>query len=734
MIDLQELADKLGIARDFTDSDNVHRVISPECRVQALSMLGFSINDEGRLQSEIREFIEKEYRDMLPPVTVLRDGEHQFIYINTPEDLNEEANFSYHIRFENGQERGDSFPLYEIEIARYADIYGTVYDTRRMFAPTGLDYGYHTFTCEINDNGRILKSSEMTLIVTPKQCYIPDQLRQGKKLWGLSVQLYALRSKGNWGIGDFADLQELLDLVARHGGGFVGINPIHAGYPSNPDPDMISPYSPSSRKWLNVIYIRVENVPEYTHCQKAMDLVQSDAFQQKIRALKDREYVDYRHVLDLKLKALREIFDTGMMTDKRNNRARQFLEFVERGGESLMRMAAYDALQAHFYANGQDAWGWMAFPNEYQDVNSYFVKDFIEAHQHDVHFYCYLQFLAQEQLDWAFDTSRNNGMALGIYRDLAVGVTFGSCDVWADSDNIYSKDGSSIGAPPDTLGPKGQNWGLAPLNPNNLRATRYKEYINLYRSNMRSCGALRIDHAAGINRYWVVPPGKDATDGVYIKNNLNDILGIIALESMRNKCLIIAEDLGTIPPELRRGLKESCMYSYKLFFGERAWDGGYIAPRDYEPIAMSALTTHDMPTLKGWWGFYDLTLGQELGIYTQEQAEKLKEDRIEAKQQILNSLHGLGSIDDSIPRDARECELTQELADGMQVHMCRGACVLYSSQLEDWIGVEKPMNIPGTFREYPNWRRKLTMDIDDIFALDHVRHLTEAMTQARSNS
>ena len=248
---------------------------------------------------------------------------------------------------------------------------------------------------------------------------------------------------------------------------------------------------------------------------------------------------------------------------------------------------------------------------------------------------------------------------------------------------------------------------------------------------MRNCGALRIDHAAGLYRMWWVNQGESACSGCYESMPMHDLLGIIALESQRNKCLVIAEDLGTIPQELRDALKELGAYSYKLFFGERASDGGFIDPKLYEPVAMSALTTHDMPTIKGWWSSYDLDLGVKLGVYTQDEANKLRLDRENAKQRILDSLHGLKSVGDEIGKDAKEVPYSKELVKGLQVHMCKGASALYSTQLEDWIGVEKPVNVPGTYREYPNWKRKLTVDLEDIFSNEYVAELCAAMTKAR---
>ena len=270
------------------------------------------------------------------------------------------------------------------------------------------------------------------------------------------------------------------------------------------------------------------------------------------------------------------------------------------------------------------------------------------------------------------------------------------------------------------------------MTPNALRKAAYRPMIKMYQANMKSCGAIRIDHAAGLFRLWITKLGSPACEGAYVHYSMHDLLGIIALESHRNKCLVIAEDLGTIPVELTKALKKVGAFSYKIFFDERAEDGGYIAPQDYQSQAMSALTTHDMPTLVGWWNCFDLSLGKELGIYTEEEAINLSELRENAKQRILDSMHGLGSVSDDIPRDAKEVKMTLDFAKALQIHMCKGSCSLFSTQIEDWIGVDKPVNIPGTNTEYPNWRRKLTADLEFIFDQDHVKSMTKEMTDARN--
>ncbi len=732
MIDIQLLADQKGIARSYLDATNQLTYISEQSRKDALDILGYPIDDEKALQSMLDKEEIEPFNNIIDNVVILNDEDlHQFA-IRTPEEFGEDENatVTVKLKLEDGRVVEKTTLLEQIEIADFVEVQGKVYDIRRYSLITKLPYGYHECSVEVKSNKKTLKSIVMSLIAAPAKVYTPKEILDGKKVWGVSSQLYSVRSKTNWGIGDFADLKQLLLGVGKCGGHFVGLNPMHAGYPSVPDENVVSPYSPSSRNWINIVYISVNSVPELIHCKEANELVHSEKFQQRLRALRDRDYVDYRGVIEAKLEVLRMIFDNVKVDDKRSSRGIKFNEFIERGGQNLINMATYDALQSWYYKKGVDAYSWEKFDKEYRDVNSTFVEQWRKDNSQDVLFYCYLQFLAAEQLAEAYAAAKNAGMLIGTYRDLAVGVAKQSCDVWADVDNVFSPKGS-VGAPPDPLGPLGQSWGLAPMTPLALKRAAYRPMIQMYKANMQSCGAIRIDHAAGLFRLWITKVGHPASEGSYIHYDMHDLLGIIALESHRNKCLVIAEDLGTIPVELTKALKKVGAFSYKIFFDEKAADGGYIAPRDYVSQAMSALTTHDMPTLVGWWNCFDLDLGRQLGIYTQEEADNLRASREVAKQRILDSMHGLGSISDNFTRNAKEAQMTQELATAMQIHMCTGSCALFSSQVEDWIGVDKPVNIPGTNTEYPNWRRKLTADLEDIFQRDNVLAMTKSMTDAR---
>ena len=324
-------------------------------------------------------------------------------------------------------------------------------------------------------------------------------------------------------------------------------------------------------------------------------------------------------------------------------------------------------------------------------------------------------------------------MAMGTYRDLAVGVSEGSTEIWANKD-LYCTD-ASVGAPPDVLGPLGQNWGLPPMDPVKLYEQSYQPIIDLFRSNMKACGALRIDHVMALLRLWWVPKGETAKAGTYVYYPVDDLLAILALESHLNECAIIGEDLGTVPDDIVGKLQENGIHSYKVFFFEQAEDGGFYSPMHYKEQAMATLTTHDMPTLIGYWHCKDLELGQEIGLYQgDELMQSLYDDRVKAKQAILDSLHGHNSIPEHIGHDANFVGMNQELNYGMQIHMAKGSSALLSLQIEDWLQMDMPVNIPGTSEEYPNWRRKLSADLEDIFAKPEINQLTHELTKARQNA
>ncbi|HIF9539120.1 TPA: 4-alpha-glucanotransferase [Photobacterium damselae] len=717
---LKHVAHMAGITDKYISAWGDEATVEDETLSRLLAALGYDVrNDEALLESARK----KNRTEVLAPVKVIRAGEPMQVELHLGASARV-SDFSWRLETEQGEvfegwlqsqlvadERDEGQPL--------------------VFAlPNDLAWGYHKLTVS---RKRRKSPYEMTLIVTPTACYKQTALLNNKKLWGTSVQLYSVRTQHNWGIGDFGDLKQLVADIAKNGGDFVGLNPIHSLFPANPEG--ASPYSPSSRRWLNVIYIDVSSVCEFAQSDAAQQLVGSHEFQQRLAEARQSNWVNYSEVACLKMAALRLLFDTFVTRhlEKNTERAKQFLNFVEQGGESLLHQAAFDALHALLKSQDDTMWGWPVFPESYRHFDNQAVQTFIQENQHEVQLYMYLQWLADCQLAEVQELAEEKGMVMGLYRDLAVGVCDSGAETWAQHGELCLD--VSVGAPPDILGPLGQNWGLPPLNPEVLVERAYQPYIDLLRANMRHCGALRIDHVLGLLRLWWIPKGESAKAGAYMYYPVEDLLAILALESHRHQCTVIGEDLGTVPDEIVDKLATAGVHSYKVFFFETAEDGGYFSPRHYPDQSMAALCTHDMPTLRGFWHCDDLKMSSELGLYPDQDAlNGLFDSRAESKQRILDSLDWHGYLSQNIGRNAAYVPMDSKLSEGMQLHLAAGASALLSLQLEDWLEMDKPVNIPGTVDEYPNWRRKLSTTLDDLFTRQDIIDLTRRLTEARQQA
>ena len=724
---LQQLVEMRGIETQYVDAWGKPATIAESSKAKLLNTLGYDTSSDEKIQSQITQDIKSVWLSPLNPVQVVRNTQEINLAVRLPIELvNDDHTLT--VTCENGDVRTHQFTPVDQEMTTMAHIDDVEFHEYVVTLPLDLPLGYHDVALSADDD----EFARSRLIVAPEACYTPNEIKEGKKIWGLSVQLYCVRSEKNWGIGDFSDLALLIEKAAGVGADFIGLNPIHALYPANPN--ACSPYGPSSRRWLNYLYIDVTAIDGYDDAS-VQAVVSSDEFKATLEHARNVEHVDYEAVAHVKLAALKAVFDVydAKYLRKSTKQNKAFKAFVEAGGESLDMLAVYDALQSHLKAEGKDSWGWPVFPQDYKDYYNPAVAKFKSANEQDVKFYLFLQWIAAQQLELASNKATDAGMTIGLYRDLAVGVSEGSAEIWGNKD-LYCT-GASVGAPPDILGPLGQNWGLPPMDPRKLYEQGYQPIIDLFASNMASSGSLRIDHVMALLRLWWVVKGDNAKDGGYVYYPVDDLLGILALESHRNQSLVIGEDLGTVPEEIRSKLADNGVYSYRVFFFEQAEDGGFFSPSHYPVQSMSTLTTHDMPTLIGYWHCLDLELGKEIGLYpTEEILQTLYADRHENKQAILDTLHGHGSIGDNVGRDVNHTGMNRELNNGMQVHMAGGSSALLSLQLEDWLEMDKPVNIPGTFDEYPNWRRKLTENIESMFDRHDINELASKLTHARKQA
>ncbi|KUI99238.1 4-alpha-glucanotransferase [Vibrio sp. MEBiC08052] len=729
---LEHVADLAGIAKCYTDAWGDEAEVPEQTLRQILTIMGYDTSEDARLMASA---VSKHQSHLSQPVVVVRGGEQPVdIPLRIGRDVSYE-HFSWQIRTEDHQHFEGKVATHLLADRRDHD--GTV--TLRI---TGLTLGYHQLWVKDNRTGHL---EESLLIIAPAACYKQPALLSGQKMWGLSIQLYTLRSKANWGIGDFGDLKQLVTEVADKGAQFIGLNPLHTLFPDCPE--FASPYSPSSRFWLNTLYIDVSSVPEFVLSHAAQSLVGSADFQHRLEQTRAKAWVDYTEVNALKMTVLPLLYQEFRHRHlaHHSERAQAFIQFVEQGGESLTALAVFHVLSETFCQTGakmQDTTqprGWAQFPPEYQDYQSETVQTFIETHQEAIHFHMYLQWIADSQLKETQLMAKERGMTIGLYRDLAVGVSKHGCDTWVDSHHQTLVQTVSVGAPPDILGPLGQDWGLPPFHPVTLREQAYRPFIDLLRANMKHCGALRIDHVLGLLRLWWIPEGKTAKEGAYVYYPVEHLLAILALESHRHQCAVIGEDLGTVPAQMAEILASAGIHSYKVFFFEKSQQGVYTPPSDYPYQSMTALCTHDMPTLRGFWHGSDLSLGQQLGLYPDEtQLEQLHQDRAQMRHGVLQAL-GMLNAQEAVcagasPTDSAEAHRVMDplLGELIQLHVASGRSALVSIQLEDLLAMDEPVNVPGTVDQYPNWRRKLSTDLTTIFSLPAIRNMLVKLTQMRA--
>lgn len=662
------------------------------------------------------------WRTVLPSVIPIAAGAEKWAL--SMRNVESAARFRWTVVEEGGGRHEGEVDFASLQETARVNLDGEVICERRLQVEVSLPPGYHRFCIE----GRL---EEALIVSAPACCYRPPALEHVGRVWGPAVQLYSLRSERNWGIGDFGDLAQLVELCAAMGAGIVGLNPLHALFSHNPA--HASPYSPSSRLRLNVLYLDVEAIESFRDCEPARQRVRSADFQRRLAALREAPMVDYPGVARAKTEILELLYrhfrDCHLGPETVHGQA--FREFQATSGKAMRQHAACEALQAHFHAADAGTWGWPVWPEVYRDHTSAAVAHFIDANIERVEYYEYLQWQAELQLARVSARSRVLGMAVGLYLDLAVSVDAAGSDTWASQD-CYALD-ASVGAPPDEFNPNGQGWGLPPLRPDRLRAQRYRLFIDILRENMRDAGALRIDHVMGLMRLFWIPSGKTARDGTYVQYALEEMLAIVALESMRNRCMVIGEDLGTVAHEMRVALSRREVLSYRLLYFERRDGGVFKSPNEYPRDALVAVGTHDLATLAGWWTGRDLQLRLELGLLpNREVCEKQLVDRAQERVRLMLALQDAGLLPPAAVVDSAGSQtLTPEMVTAIHAFVASTPSRVMMLQIEDAVGVAEQVNMPGTTQAHPNWKRKLPETLDSLFAGDRLRNLAGALAKVR---
>lgn len=700
MSSLDQLFYWRGIADSYHNYRGEYVQVPHEYRVNLLKAMGADLSDQKIIDKQAYDLDVAPWTKWMPSIIVSPSFGRKGFYLNvSPTELTR----VFHWEVSLGGEvvkKGSFTPVELDEVGEY--LYQGERYSRHFYVIKDLLPNYYSLT--ITDGE---KSQTSILAYVPEMAFQPEWSERGERIWGTIIQLYTLRSDRNWGVGDFSDLKLLIEKTAAKGAGCIGLNPLHALLPDVSH--NCSPYSPSDRRFINPLYIDPEFVEESRTLLsgESESAILFEELQKKAELLRLTDKVNYAEVKKLKYRAfelLFTIFDNQHIKT-RSARAKEFLEYLQQEGEPLQNYAVWEA------------------------TNNPFLTD----HDFDqqVVFHCYLQWLAERQLEFCQQYALKQGMQIGLIRDLAVGADAGGAEVTSNP-NLFC-EAAAVGAPPDPFAQQGQNWGLPPMDPMHLRETGYAHYISLLRENMQHCGALRIDHAMSLMRLWWCPPGETADHGAYVYYSFEEMLGLLILESYLNRCAIIGEDLGVVPNEFREAIRRAKIFTNKVVYFEKQGNW-FKQPENYESHALAMVDNHDVPTLVSWWGGSDLALRDQLNLLEEGISyEYLMQERFEDKCQIINMLkhHGL------CPEHWQERDLNEKADQALVFAILKLSSKVASKffviQLEDLLLMEDPVNVPGTFKEYDNWQRKISVNIKTIFQDKNIDALLRDISEIRKS-
>ncbi len=695
---LDHLADLAGIESSYQDIWGERRVLSQSSKRALLTAMGLAADTEGTCADSIGTIERAAWLRLLDPVAIHIASEGAPLTVAVKHLAVAAAGvFSWVLIEEKGARHEGRTRVNDMPLGSTHVVEGRMCHHRTLALAVNLALGYHRLEARLEYSGGT-EAATTTVIVAPRQCYLPDALAKAPGVWGFSLQLYGLAGPRSWGIGDFGELTRFATGARKLGASIIGLNPINALFIGNPA--HASPYAPSHRGFLNPLYIEIEAVPEFSTSHAVQAEMANPAFQSRLAAARASPTVDYAAVSALKLSIFEHLYAAFRATGDRE-RVSDFERFRKKGGALLATFATFEALAEYFRGGRIGHFSWRDWPAPYRNPASPEVAKFAAAHDDRLGFYQYLQWQAENQLAAAADCA--DGSALGLYGDFALGADPHGAESWMQQQHLSF--GATLGAPPDPFNLKGQNWGLPPFNPISLRACAYGPFIDLLRSNMRHAGALRIDHILGFSRLFWIPEGASAVDGGYVHAPLDDLIAITALESQRAQCVVVGEDLGTVPAGLRERLTAAAILSCRLLYFERDADGGFRRPESYPTLAHVSVGSHDLATLPGYWRDRDIDVVAALNLFPSKETEQIaRAERGAARRELIRALidEGLWSEDRAMPET-----VSDELVAAVYCFLARSRGRLLIVQLDDVIGQMEQANLPGTTSGHDNWCRKL---------------------------
>jgi 4-alpha-glucanotransferase len=684
---IRELARGAGIATDWIDATGQRRRVAIGPLRAILSALGYPCGSADDVAESRARLTDADARQEARPLVTATAGEP--IRLASPLFASDRP---AEIIFEDGHR---------------TSVHLRAGQANKSVAPAIDRPGYHRLR---------FGDDEIMLAVAQRRCVTLDDIAPGERLWGLAVQTYSLRRSGDGGIGDTTALQSLATSLRRHGADAIALSPSHSLFPA--DPSRYGPYSPSSRLFLNPLFADPATVFGAARVTAAMNAIPPDDRTQCERA----SLIDWPTAARGKYAVLSRLYDDFVSHDLQQTAptklAADFASFEREGGDHLREHALFEALHRKWLGAEKPLWSWSEWPAEWRDPSSTTVAEYAAGAPRDIQYQAFLQWIADRSFAAAQSRARAGGMRIGLIADLAIGMDRGGSHAWARQKDLLLA--LSVGAPPDLFNPRGQDWGLTGFSPQSLVANGFEPFLATLRAAMRHAGGVRIDHAMGLTRLWLIPHGASAADGAYLTYPIDDLLRLIALESHRHRAIVIGEDLGTVPPEFRGHMTEAGICGMDVLWFERE-GSEFKPPGHWRRDAVAMTTTHDLPTVAGWWSGADIATREELGLAPQAQSER--DLRAGDRTALWRAFANADAAEGAQP----ERDNAAPAVDAAVRFVAKAAAPLVLIPIEDVLGLGDQPNLPGTIDQHPNWRRRLDAPASSMLDTPQAQPRLEAL-------
>lgn len=663
---LRHLADQYGVATEYWDFHGTHRHVPDATLLAVLSALGLDLESDSDVSDAIADIDLKPWRRVLPSCLVVRHGQEHDVPVHVPDGLGVSAT----VQLEDGQ----SWPLgQKDQWVEPREIDGERIGRATFLLPSNLPLGWHSIEVTCDDG----TTASAPLAVTPSR--LAEPTLQAGRGWGAMAQLYSVRSKESWGMGDARDLAEMGSFFGSIGADFLLINPLHAAEMSPPITP--SPYLPTSRRFVSPLYIRPEDIEEVAYLTGPQRSLVRWAMQEVEHDNTSSEPIDRDRSWQAKSQALAVIYAQGLSDARR----REFERYREEMGQGLEDFALWCALAEHYK---DEPW-----PETVSHPASPRTRLMRMELSERIDYFCWLQWIIDQQLQRAQRDAVDAGMGLGLMQDLAVGVHPGGADAWALQD-VFAR-GIEVGAPPDMYNQQGQNWSQPPWRPDALAELGYAPLRDMIRTVLRHAGAIRVDHIIGFFRLWWIPQGALPSEGTYVRFDHEAMIGVLLLEAHRAGATLIGEDLGTVEPWVRDYLTERGIFGTSVLWFEGGEDGLPKRPDAYRTLALATVDTHDMPPAAGYLAGEHVDVRERLGLLV-DPPEQVRAEAEAERERMLTRLREYGLLG----ADPTE----REIIEAMHRYIAQTPSLLLGISVTDMVGERRTQNQPGTDQEYPNWK------------------------------